>query len=216
MKKHLAILLLAPSLFLASCDSDDDDKGPIEEVQDTAANLWENSDIVGSWSSDCAAFDALGNALDISAKQTLIFGGNNLTRSYVLYEDAACQTKVGDLQYEGNYELEKDAQDRGDYAGLNSTIKTVKVTPNSDFLVSAFNNITWCGVSNWSVDKTVEVTGTIGQGVCQIPVDINATTYGLVYAKGKTVYLAEPLAKTTLVKEERPVEVDKSVTFNKQ
>ncbi|MFW7381712.1 MAG: hypothetical protein ACOH5I_23085 [Oligoflexus sp.] len=215
MKKKLALLILAPSLFLAACgDSDDDDKGPIEEVQDTTANLLQNHNLVGDWTAGCAGFDGFGDVVDVSTKETITFGGNNLTKTYTLYEDAECQNPAGELIYEGNYELAEDEQERDNYIELDANIKNVKVKPNSEFLVDAFNAISWCGISDWAQDQVSEITQTLGEGACQLPVDVNTETYSLVYVDGDTLHLSNPLTAAPTAEGERPNEVDREVTFN--
>jgi hypothetical protein len=217
MKKPLAILFLAPTFILPACgDDDDDDKGPIEEVQATTANLLESHNLPGDWTAGCAGFDGFADILDISAKETISFGGNNLTKSYALYEDSECQNMVGKITYKGNYELEDDSQGRSDYVEIDSTFKNVEVTPQTEFLVNALNEVSWCGNSSWAQGQTVEITGDLGQGSCQLPVSLNTETYGLVKVDNDTLYMATPLTAAPADENNRPGDVNQEVKYQRQ
>lgn len=215
-RTKLYALCIAPILSFTGCGDDDDDgKGIVEETQDTVANLIEAYELAGTWTSACAGFNAFSDLLDASAKEIIVFGGNNQNLNYSIYSDAQCEEEVAKLRYMGNYALEEDAQERDQYVEIDTTIKNVFLTPRTQPFVDTLNTASWCGISNWQVDQEQEITANLGQGTCQLPVRLQQTTFGLIQVDGDKLYRSSPLSPAPTSEDGRPTSVNRDVVYQR-
>lgn len=220
-KNQAALVLL--SIIFISCGDDDDDKGvaepgPVEDIVDGGFNLARQHNLPGtSWSTGCHGFDLFAaDIMAVSARATLKFAaaGTDITRSYTLFSDGECTEQVGTLELEGSYILQLETAENINPVDL--TFRQAYFKASSESLVNVLNPVTWCGGEEWTVNERVEITATVGQGLCQIPQTVGATTYDLILTQDETVYLGSPLTSPPTSEAERPAEVDKSIEFKKQ
>ena len=137
MKNILMIIIL--SLFLFSC-------GEREEAEEEETI----NDLAGTWKTAC--YSNSDNSTNID---TFTFVGNVLTVKEQRYSDSACATvyKLEETPVTFSYgnEVTFMSGNTGRYfkVTLGSTYKT---TPQSDSAVSAFDNSSKCGFSNWELN----------------------------------------------------------------
>lgn len=208
------------SMGVVSCGSDDDgdDKNIVEEVGDALPNLVKQSGLPGTeWTSGCNSTNILNaDVITSSSEELWSFAAakSDVTRSFVVYDNENCDQELGRIDVVGNYELEE----RND-AGVNPiNLKFDKVTvqSNSDALTTALNAVSWCGIDSWSNGNEQDITSTLGEGLCQLPVVVGQETYDQVQVDDDEMFFGTPLAVAPTSEADRPSNINGDVVFNKR
>ena len=163
MKYIIPIIIL--SFVLLSCSKEDEKKSATTELE-------------GTWKTAC--YTNSDNSTNID---TLKFVGNVYTRKDQRYSDTACATvyKLEETLVTFSYGVEVSY-----YSGntgrkfkiiMGSTYKT---TPQSASAVSAFDNSSECGFSNWELNTTKDCDHDED--------DAGSTLYGLYLLDGNKLY----------------------------
>jgi hypothetical protein len=164
-------------LALVGCGSDSSD-----DVADAGRNLARAPDLQGAWVSTCDTF----GPLNLSGKAFYAFEPLRYKKKIALYDDKQCATQNAEVRYTGEFKIGNsddlpDGQNRVDL-----TPKTIVVKPTTEKGVTAFNTAKLCGVSDWAVGVSRDVTAAAKQGDC-LSEKIEATQYDVYALDDKTL-----------------------------
>ncbi len=133
-------------LCLIGCDKDDKEK---------VVNIVENdTDLVGSWEGDCAAFDKLGLT---AVRSNYGFHANGkFEKSEQYFSSADCSKESIEFRMVGTYETANrdDSEDKITYS-----VEESYVNLQSEGVVTLANALNFCGRNHWEVGEKQEVVG---------------------------------------------------------
>lgn len=157
-------LLAFAACFLFGCD----------DAKKTIKNLSEQPEMQGKFLSSCERLGVEGMA-SVSSQDEIYFVGNQVTVNSIYYSDANCnsENEIGRVEYEGDFEVDRkglekvaknysqltDAQKKdldGGFVELDIDKANVKATDQT--LVSLLNGISFCGSSDYQLDKAKDIT----------------------------------------------------------
>jgi hypothetical protein len=148
---------VAGALCLTACGSDDSD-----DVADAGRNLARAPELQGAWVSDCDAY----GPLKLSGKAFSAFEPLRYKKKIAIYSDNACATQTAEVRYTGEYKIgNSDDLPRG-LNRVDFTPKTLVVKPTSDEGAKALNALKLCGISDWKVDASRDVSQAAKKAGC--------------------------------------------------
>ena len=174
------------SLFIAGlatvavgCGSDSSD-----DVADAGRNLARAPDLQGAWVSTCDGFGV--GPLQLSGKAYYAFEPLQYKKKIALYADKQCATQNAEVRYTGEFNIGNsddlpEGQNRVDLVP-----KTIVVKATSQAGVDALNAAKLCGVSDWTINASRDVTAAAKQGDC-LAERIEATQYDVYSLDDKTL-----------------------------
>lgn len=206
-KLKLASAALA-AVFFVGCD----------DAKKSVKNISEQPELQGKFLSSCEAFGVEGMA-SISVQDEIRFTGNQLKINSVLYSNSECSddAELGEIVYEGEFEVERRGLERvvADYetlteeqkkdldAGLITLeLKEAHVRASDQTLVSLLNGISFCGSSDFQVDKKKDLTESSDEFFCPLKKVPARLLGGYVYHEDKK----------ELVLSQQPTSLDKDPT----
>lgn len=104
--------------------------------------------VQGSYEAPCAQDEEGG-----SSKQIASFDKDAAIKGAVLYDDLECKVAVIGISLNGTYSL--------DEGSLDFTTQSVELTALDQFYVDAYNQIQFCGYTDWSLNVGKEVSSLI-------------------------------------------------------
>ena len=134
MKYIIPIIIL--SFVLLSCSKEESEEETITELE-------------GTWKTDCYTTD------NTSYIDTLTFVGNVLTIKEEKHSDTSCATDYRLVEFPVAFSMGDAVTFANGKTGHKFTLtlgSTFKMTPQSDSAVSAFDNSSECGFSEWVKD----------------------------------------------------------------
>lgn len=167
MKKPiiLALLISLSMLIIFSCQSDDSGS--------SNTNTGTNNP-VGTWSTDCQSMSmgAYSISNEFTATDTAI------DFAYTTYTDATCS--LTNERYDYSYTYTLGAESAGTYP-MDLTLVSIKLTVFDATTVDDYNTASVCGINDWAVGVTRDVTGGSNCGV-------SAVTYPSAGTVSYTIY----------------------------
>lgn len=157
MKTHL---LLVISLFAMGCAKD--------MVQEDLGDLLSSSTVPlqgGTWTTGCLASQGGGYQ-----KRTASFSGGSYKAVQYVYSDY-CMNPHAEVTETGTYTLPGSSKTQIDFTMTNATVKPISVQQ-----VTSLNNVSYCGVSDWSSGVEVSLMGKFCNGIA-----ISGVTYYDIY-----------------------------------
>lgn len=105
------------------------------------------AEVRGLYGSECMP------AQGLSAKKDLFFQDKSLENVQTVYADDACITPVYDFSFVGSYAVDESGHN------LDYHYASIKLRALDPRIADAFNQVTLCGYSNWTVNDAHEVAG---------------------------------------------------------
>jgi len=135
----------------------------------------DSNSIDGTWKSSCLS------ASGVYATDTLVFNGNNLTEMVSSYTDSGC-TQIADT-ITATFTLVITAVNTvPPYNHIDATIVSIQNLPATSAAATNYNNISFCGFTNWAVGVPQEIAGISSCGI-----KASGTTIHQVYAINTSV-----------------------------
>jgi hypothetical protein len=159
----LTILLLT-LIFMANCS---------KTSEDPSAQYTEIPLSSGTWISTCHL-----NEANLNIQSEFVFDDKvqSLNETSYVYSDSSCQFKVGKLERASIYttsNLRGSSNDSnssntntGSYsiADLNMKLVSITITPIISGQATQWNNASFCGINNWYLNASIDVSGKICNG----------------------------------------------------
>lgn len=150
-------VFLAGALALTACGSDDSD-----DVVDAGRNLARAPELQGAWVSTCDAY----GPLKLSGKAYYAFEPLRYKKKIAIYSDDACAKQTAEVRYTGEFKVGNSDDLPEGLNRVDFTPKTLVVKPTSEEGAKALNATKLCGISDWKIDASRDVTQAAKQGNC--------------------------------------------------
>jgi hypothetical protein len=168
MKKFL--LISAMSLLAVACGKDD--KNPFTNAKEAI----EDKDLQGkNFESQCSIepVDALltgilsgGQASVKSSRVAYRFEGSNITRTTVLFANLNCDGEAFRYSETGTFNVTKNQRTNDGAYFIDINYKKLELSMTTDVGVVSANAIKLCGIQDWAVSQSREVTAQAKDATC--------------------------------------------------
>jgi hypothetical protein len=147
------LLLFSLSLFSVGCMKD-------TVSEDISSFLSTESAKIegGTWVTSCFALQAGG-----TQKRTASFANGTYVETLTNYSDT-CSTKVTELGQTGTYVIGTVLGPDNSAIKLDRKIATYTVRPLTSAIADSYNAVSFCGLTNWTVEVAVNILGRICEG----------------------------------------------------
>ena len=195
MKKVLYIILIF-LFFLAihSCASSDDstsstsDNSSTSDDSSTSGGSSSTTELEGTWTSSCYQ---TSYSSDLYDKQSIAFTGSTFILKWETHSDSSCTTDFATWTdtYSSFSIGDEGTLDNG------STVRKISMKVDSfeavmlaDDAVTAFNNWSYCGYTDWAINTTKDYTGRTCNDELQW--SANTTVYGAYLLNGNCLLIS--------------------------
>jgi len=174
---YATLLIAGLAGAIVGCGSDSSD-----DIGDAGRNLARAPDLQGAWVSTCDTF----GPLSLSGKASYSFEPLRYKKKIAVFADKQCVTQNAEIRYTGEFKIGNsddlpDGQNRVDL-----TPKTIVVKATTQAGADALNASKLCGVSDWAVNASRDVTAAAKQGNC-LAERIEATQFDVYSQSDKTL-----------------------------
>lgn len=202
---HAAALGVSTSLLLilSGCGQSEDISPPVDPAEQEATQA---SELQGMWASNCGDSTLFG----ISSDRSLEVEGNRLHQVYRFYGDGSCDQVNVEIRRENIFD--KQGATENGLSIIDISSETATVTPLNQTGVDILTLAQFCGVSDWEVGGSRDVTAQSGTGVC-FGQEIPATHEQVYLVEENSLYFGvdDPSERAT-----RPTELDRELVFTKR
>ena len=159
------------------------------------------ANIQGLYQSDCAPADEPG----LSTRTSVNFGKQMARQVKVIYGDDTCTKAAWAFDFQGPYTLAADG-------ALDLTSTVLKLYPLDANVAISFNQISFCGLTDWKLNQPTNINGLDCRGV-QFPAEGFVSFDRVSEVEGGIVFgaISEQLDGSTPAK--RPVNLDQANVF---
>lgn len=153
--KTLTILLLSLTMACANNDDDDSNSGNDNSGNNDSANdVLEVGDLVGTWEKTCESAGSVGFRRD-----SLVFDASTVQLIAELHQgDSACEG-TSDLRAVAHFNYTVPAFDPAANSQVDLVLNSIRAQFNSNLAVTAANAANFCGYADWAVGVEKDVTG---------------------------------------------------------
>ncbi len=181
-------------------------KNQAEDAKEGVQNTIKEYKIMGIWESTCQKSKVLG----LSMREFYKFSGNGLVKATELYATEDCKNSSARIQYEGKFQI-SDKNHLGENSRyIDLDYQKVYITPLSKSGTSLLKKLSFCDVSEWTLDTKVNLTGTSNRPTCPIE-HTPQKIYDITKIEDSKLYFGAGKSKMDLAS--RPMELNKDVFF---
>jgi len=191
MKNLMVVGVLVGAFWLNAC-------GSKSESSDSGTVL------SGTWTQECTT----------KVDRIYVYGGSNVTQTADIFEDSTCTTASFKLVRNSNYTIGTDVSGLEGAKKIDYTLVSTKLTPTSATSAGGFTTIKYCGLSTWTINVEVDISGRTCNGITETVGKINYDIFKIT--DGKTVQFGlNDATKTGEAEATRPTQISSAVTLTK-
>ena len=195
MKKVLyTIFIFLFFLTIHSCASSDDsssstsDNSSTSDDSSTSGGSSSTTELEGTWTSSCFQ---TSYSSDLYDKQSITFTGSTFILKWETHSDSSCATDFvtftdtfSSFSIGGEGTLDKGSTARK----ISSKVDSFEAVMQAEDAVTAFNNWSWCGYTDWAINTTKDYTGRTCDN--EVQWSANTTVYGSYLLNGNCLSIS--------------------------